>query len=110
MPLVQVYTDIESLITDKTKVAEIVHGAVKQALGKPDQYITVMVCRSECVTVGGQPEGVAILLESIGGDLNAFIQQVCGGLGQYGVDPSRVTATFRGVSFQEFAMNGAALG
>ena len=110
MPLVQVYTDIDSLIADKTQVAEIVHGAVKQALGKPDQYITVLVCKTECVTVGGKPEGVAILIESIGGDLDSFVKAVCVGLGQYGVAPSQITATFRGVSFKEFAMNGAALG
>lgn len=109
MPLVRAYTDIDGLIAEKDKVSTILHNAVKSALGKPDQYITVVLSRAETLTVKGEKQGVVIIVESIGGSLGSFISSVCEGLAELGVDQSQVTATFRSVDGKEFAMNGATI-
>ncbi len=106
MPLAQLYTDIDQLITEREKVGEILHNAIKSALGKPDQYITVMVCKTDYISVQGQSQSVVIQVDSIGGSLGEFVKLVCEGLAQWGVDKAKVTATFRSVNGQEFAMNG----
>ena len=40
------------------QVCKMVHDAVKSALGKPDQYITVALMKAECVTVAGKEASV----------------------------------------------------
>eukprot|EP00434_Breviolum_minutum_P038824 symbB.v1.2.034453.t1/scaffold4448.1/size41344/3 len=110
MPLVTVFTDVDGLVAKKQEVCKMVHDAVKSALGKPDQYITVALMKAECVTVAGQEASVVVEVDSIGGDFGALIGTIAKGLQAHGVEPSKVTGTFRGVSFKEFAMNGSPLG
>ncbi|OLP92382.1 hypothetical protein AK812_SmicGene25817 [Symbiodinium microadriaticum] len=73
-------------------------------------YITVALTKAECVTVAGQEASVVVEVDSIGGDFGAVIATIADGLKAHGVEPSKVTGTFRGVSFKEFAMNGRPLG
>ncbi|CAE7771205.1 unnamed protein product [Symbiodinium pilosum] len=110
MPLVTVLTDVDAVIAAKKEVTAMVHNAVKTALGKPDQYITVALTKAECITVAGQEASVVVEVDSIGGDFGAVIGAIADGLKAHGVEPSKVTGTFRGVSFKEFAMNGRPLG
>eukprot|EP00435_Cladocopium_sp_Y103_P021657 s3243_g5.t1 len=110
MPLVTVFTDVDGLVAKKQEVCQMVHEAVKSALGKPDQYITVALMKAECVTVAGQEASVVVEVDSIGGDFGSLISTIAKGLQAHGVEPSKVTGTFRGVSFKEFAMNGRPLG
>mmetsp|Transcript_102665 Transcript_102665/g.181940 ORF Transcript_102665/g.181940 Transcript_102665/m.181940 type:complete len:111 (+) Transcript_102665:97-429(+) len=110
MPLVTVLTDVPAVAEKAEEVCLLVHNAVKEGLGKPDQFITVSVSKSECITVGGTKASVVVEVDSIGGDLNSIIGKISEGLKTYEVDPSKVVGTFRAVSRPEFAMNGRALG
>mmetsp|Transcript_22164 Transcript_22164/g.63470 ORF Transcript_22164/g.63470 Transcript_22164/m.63470 type:complete len:112 (+) Transcript_22164:71-406(+) len=111
MPLVTILTDLDELAAKKKEVCEGVHNAVKSALGKPDQYITVAFTKSEYITVGGKEASVVVEVDSIGGDFNSLIGEICKVLGDVGGVPAeKVVGTFRGVSFKEFAMNGRSLG
>ncbi|CAJ1330231.1 unnamed protein product [Effrenium voratum] len=109
MPLVTVLTDVDGLVAKKQEVCGMVHDAVKSALGKPDQYITVALMKAECVTVAGKEASVVVEVDSIGGDFGALMGTIAKGLEPYGVEASKVTGTFRGVSTKEFAMNGRPL-
>merc|ERR1719401_587181 len=61
--------------------------------------------------VGGQPASVLVEVDSIGGDFNALIGEICGKLKEtYSVGPDKVVGTFRSVGMKEYAMNGDTLG
>jgi len=85
----------------------MLHRCVKEALGKPDMYITVAITKAEYVSVVGKAQSVVVQLDSIGGSLGEFTKQVCAGL--KGVEADKITCTFRSVSGKEFAMNGATI-
>eukprot|EP00929_Paragymnodinium_shiwhaense_P037392 TRINITY_DN19931_c0_g1_i1.p1 TRINITY_DN19931_c0_g1~~TRINITY_DN19931_c0_g1_i1.p1 ORF type:complete len:111 (-),score=34.64 TRINITY_DN19931_c0_g1_i1:272-604(-) len=110
MPLVTVLTDVPAMIAAADEVAMTVHNAVKSELGKPDMYITVAVTEAKSVMVGGQKMSAVVEVDSIGGDFGKLIGKISREFEAYGVDPGKVTGTFRGVSHQEFAMNGKPLG
>mmetsp|Transcript_73431 Transcript_73431/g.144118 ORF Transcript_73431/g.144118 Transcript_73431/m.144118 type:complete len:112 (-) Transcript_73431:105-440(-) len=111
MPLVTILTDVDALVAKKKEVCEGVHNAVKSALGKPDQYITVAFTKSDYITVAGKEASVVVEVDSIGGDFNPLIGEICKVLSELGGVPAeKVVGTFRGVSFKEFAMNGRSLG
>ena len=132
MPAVSVTID-KGLGLDATAVAKVAHDAVKNGIGKPDQCapppldshplrchaltrltscadITVSVVQADCVLVGGQPKSALAHVDSIGGNFAGFVKALCDGLAPMGVAASNVTATFRSVGMEEFAMNGSPLG
>ena len=109
MPSVQLLVD-KSLGLDATAIAQVGHNAVKNGIGKPDQYITVAVTSADAVTVGGNPKSVLAQVDSIGGDFAAFVTELCKGLEPMGIPAERVVVTFRSVTREEFAMSGKPLG
>ena len=98
----------EPLRADYGRIAMIAHEAITSALKKPGQYITVSVMKAEVVLVGGQEKGVWAQLDSIGGAeyFDAFARSFTKRLDDDGIDPAKVTCTFRNVGRGEFAMNG----
>jgi|UniRef100_A0A7S3ARG2 hypothetical protein len=109
MPAVTLLID-KSLGLDAAMCAQVAHEAVKNGIGKPDQYITVAVTLADCVTVGGKPQSVLAHVDSIGGSFSGFVRALCEGFAPMGVQAANITATFRSVTTKEFAMNGAPLG
>mmetsp|Transcript_15456 Transcript_15456/g.34870 ORF Transcript_15456/g.34870 Transcript_15456/m.34870 type:complete len:112 (-) Transcript_15456:126-461(-) len=107
MPLATLITDCPELIEKSADVCKALHECVKGALGKPDMYITTAVTKAECVMVAGEPMSAVVQVDSIGGKLGPFTEQVCAALKKLGnVDAGKVTCTFRSVDGKEFAMNG----
>jgi hypothetical protein len=109
MPSVQVLVDKASGV-DAGKVAETAHAAVKNGIGKPDQYITVAVTLADVVLVGGKPKSALAQVDSIGGNFSGFVSEFCKGMSELGVPAENVVVTFRSVNRNEFAMNGSPLG
>ena len=114
MPSLVITVDSALMLPDMTsradyaRIGSIGHAAVASCLKKPDQYITVSVVKAEVVTVGGQEKGVWAQLDSIGGadNFNGFAGEFTARLAENGVDPSKVSVTFRDVGRGEFAMKG----
>merc|ERR1719440_2310807 len=56
--------------------------------------------------VGGQHTSVVMEIDSIGGNLNGVLKPFAEGVKDLcGVEPSKVTATFRETSLAKFGMN-----
>lgn len=115
MPLLKLETTANVSDQSRTHLLTKLSRIVADSIGKPEQYVMVIVSRSDIIMSGQPGQAAFVDLRSIGGlsnDTNRQLtERICDVLEQsLAIPPERVYVTFADVQASNWGWNGATFG